>query len=63
MPELPEVESVLRCLSESDPSLLGRQVQEVAVLRDSVVVGDKNELSQTLSGSQCCEILSLSSFS
>jgi len=45
MPELPEVESVLRCLSENDPSLLGRQVQEVAVLRDSVVVGDKNELS------------------
>lgn len=56
MPELPEVESVLRCLSENDPSLLGRQVQEVVVLRDSVVVGDKNELSQMLSGSQCYEI-------
>lgn len=57
MPELPEVESVLKCLTESSPSLIGRQVREVRVLRQSVVDGDANELVQVLTGKTCQTIL------
>lgn len=53
MPELPEVESVLQCLSSSSPALIGRQVQKVLVLRDSVVDGDQNTLVTAVTGTIC----------
>lgn len=56
MPELPEVESVLRCLTEQQPSLIGRQVQKVQILRDSVVSGDREFFINTLSGARCTNI-------
>jgi len=56
MPELPEVESVLQCLSSSSPALIGRQVQKVLVLRDSVVDGDLDTLVTALTGSICSTI-------
>ena len=37
MPELPEVESVIQALSTASPSLLGRKVERVLILWDSVV--------------------------
>ena len=57
MPELPEVESVLQCLTVNRPSLLGRQVQEVQILRCSVVDGDEQRLVQALEGSCCREVV------
>jgi len=56
MPELPEVESVLQCLSVSRPSLIGRQVQKVLILRESVVDGNPDLLVQALAGSICSTI-------
>lgn len=56
MPELPEVESVLQCLVTSRPSLIGRQVCDVCVLRNSVVDGDIHALTQTLTGLSCDDI-------
>jgi len=57
MPELPEVESVLQCLTESSPSLIGRHVREVVILRDSVIDGDQAEFIQALTGVTCQKIL------
>jgi len=37
MPELPEVESVLRVLCDARPSLIGRQIQQVLVTWDGVL--------------------------
>lgn len=56
MPELPEVESVLRCLTEQVPSLIGRQVQEVLVLRESVISGDRMQLVTALNSAICTKI-------
>ncbi len=56
MPELPEVESVLQCLDTSSPSLIGRQVREVLILRGSVVDGDPDTLAQMLTGAICSTI-------
>ena len=56
MPELPEVESVRQCLVNSRPSLLGRVVQQVQVLRDNVVAGDLNQLGCVLTGARCDQI-------
>lgn len=56
MPELPEVESVRQCLSNGRPSLLGRTVQQVQVLRDNVVAGDLNQLGHVLTGARCDQI-------
>jgi len=56
MPELPEVESVLQCLVTGSPSLIGRQVQAVNILRDSVVAGDQALLVETLVGSVCTSV-------
>jgi formamidopyrimidine-DNA glycosylase len=57
MPELPEVESVLRYLTEGFPSLIGRQVREIKILRDSVVDGNSSEFVQTLTSLTCLKIL------
>jgi formamidopyrimidine-DNA glycosylase len=57
MPELPEVESVLQCLATASPSLIGRQVQAVNILRDSVVAGDQALLLETLTGAVCTSIV------
>jgi formamidopyrimidine-DNA glycosylase len=57
MPELPEVESVLQCLTEGSPSLIGRQIHEIRVLRTSVIDGDADQLIQTLTGTSCQTIL------
>ena len=56
MPELPEVESVRQCLANGRPSLLGRTVQQVQVLRDNVVAGDLNQLCHILQGARCDQI-------
>lgn len=53
MPELPEVESVLQCLTTSSPSLIGRQVREVCILRNSVVDGETNTLIHAVTGLRC----------
>lgn len=52
MPELPEVESVRQCLTTANPSLVGRTVQQVQVLRESVVDGDLNQLGLALTGTR-----------
>lgn len=56
MPELPEVESVLQCLTTSNPSLIGRLVREVRILRDSVIEGDADTVVQTVTGLTCCAV-------
>jgi formamidopyrimidine-DNA glycosylase len=56
MPELPEVESVLQCLVTSQPSLIGRLVQDVLILRESVVDGNPYALEQTLTGTICSTV-------
>jgi formamidopyrimidine-DNA glycosylase len=56
MPELPEVESVLQCLTTSNPSLIGRLVRGVRILRDSVVEGDVDTVVQTVTGLTCCAV-------
>lgn len=56
MPELPEVESVLQCLVAGSPSMIGRQVQDVTILRDSVVDGDQQRLITALTGAVCTGI-------
>ena len=57
MPELPEVESVLQCLTTSTPSLIGRQVCSVRILRNSVVDGDARSIAETLTGTVCSDVL------
>lgn len=57
MPELPEVESVLQCLTTSTPSLIGRKVHSVRILRHSVVDGDESPIIEVLTGTVCCDIL------
>ncbi|MCE1226472.1 MAG: DNA-formamidopyrimidine glycosylase [Geobacteraceae bacterium] len=57
MPELPEVESVLQCLTTSTPSLIGRRVCSVRVLRDSVVDGNVRSVVNTLTGTVCNDVL------
>lgn len=56
MPELPEVESVLQCLSSGDPALIGKEVQQVLVLRDSVIDGDHKAFVTALAGTICTTI-------
>lgn len=56
MPELPEVESVLQCLTTSNPSLIGRLVREVRILRNSVIDGEASAVVQTVTGSTCCDV-------
>lgn len=56
MPELPEVESVRLCLEHGKPSLLGRTVQQVQMLRENVVAGDSSRFIQTLTGARCDQI-------
>ena len=56
MPELPEVESVRQCLLQAKPSMIGRTVREVRILRHSVVDGDPAALQQLLTGCTCQEI-------
>ncbi len=57
MPELPEVESVLQCLTSSNPSIINRQVQQVCILRNSVVDGDQQQLEQRLTGAVCQDVV------
>jgi len=57
MPELPEVESVVQCLTSSTPSLIGRQVRSVRILRDSVVDGDAQSIVKTLTDTVCNAVL------
>lgn len=52
MPELPEVESVLQCLTSGELSLVGRTVQQVKILRNSVIDGDRERFLQTVTGSR-----------
>ena len=56
MPELPEVESVRQCLTSATPSLPGRTVQQVQVLRESVIDCDLNRLSKALTGARIEQI-------
>lgn len=56
MPELPEVESVRQYLLQGPVVFLGRQVQDVLILRDKVVDGNPQLLRQTLLGSACSRI-------
>jgi formamidopyrimidine-DNA glycosylase len=56
MPELPEVEFVLQCLTTSRPSLIGRQVREVCILRNSVVDGEMHPLIHAVTGLHCYDI-------
>ncbi len=57
MPELPEVESVLRSLANGIPSLTGSQVQQVLILRESVVAGDRATFLSAITGSVSDRIL------
>ena len=57
MPELPEVESVLQCLTTSTPSLIGRRVCSVRILRNSVVDGDTRSIVEALTDTVCSNIL------
>jgi len=57
MPELPEVESVLRSLSGPDPSFPGRRVREVRILRPSTVDGSVELFVRELTGAVFHEIL------
>jgi formamidopyrimidine-DNA glycosylase len=51
MPELPEVESVIRTLRDARPSLIGRRVEQVEVVWDGIVSGCSPDLFRThLSG-------------
>lgn len=56
MPELPEVESVLQCLTNNSPSLIGMRIREVCILRSSVVEGDASAIVHALTGSTCCDV-------
>lgn len=56
MPELPEVESVLRCLRDTPVPLLGRTVVSVNILRENVVTGDHQQFITALQGSIFKEI-------
>lgn len=57
MPELPEVESVLQCLTRNTPSLIGRRVRSVRILRNSVVDGDECSLVKALTGTVCSAVM------
>ncbi len=57
MPELPEVESVLRALTDLDPSFPGRRVREVRILRPSAVDGPVEQFVKELTGAVFHEIL------
>ena len=57
MPELPEVESVLQCLTIGTPSLIGRRVCAVRILRNSVVDGDTRSIVEALTGTMCSDVL------
>jgi len=50
MPELPEVESVLRALSCHNPSFFGQRVREVMIMRSSVVDGPVERFAEELTG-------------
>lgn len=52
MPELPEVESVLRSLRDSTPSLIGMTVRKVDVVRPSVVDGSDHQAVTALVGAR-----------
>lgn len=57
MPELPEVESVRQYLTENSPSLIGRQVRQVKILRESVIDGNPDLVAQLLPDTICQKIL------
>ncbi len=57
MPELPEVESVLQCLTTSTPSLIGRRVHSARILRNSVVDGNACSIVEALTGTVCSDVL------
>ena len=57
MPELPEVESVLRALNCLNPSLPGQRVREVMIVRSSVVEGPVERFAEELTGAVFNEIL------
>lgn len=57
MPELPEVESIVRDLTNARPSLLGRRVEQVRIVWDGVVSGMlPADLRQHLIGAECISI-------
>lgn len=56
MPELPEVESVLQSLRDLTPSLIGKTVQEVRILRSGVVDGSQERFVSELAGAVFQEI-------
>ncbi|MDY0301317.1 MAG: DNA-formamidopyrimidine glycosylase [Trichlorobacter sp.] len=56
MPELPEVESVLRCLRDAPISIIGRTVLKVNILRENVITGDQQQFVSALTGSVFKEI-------
>lgn len=57
MPELPEVESVLRSLSNLEPSFPGQRVREVMILRPSAVDGSAALFVKEVTGAVFHEIL------
>lgn len=56
MPELPEVESVLRSLRDLTPSLIGKTVRDVRVLRSNMVDGSEEAFIGALTGAIFQEI-------
>lgn len=52
MPELPEVEYVVRSLRDAEPSLIGRRIEKVLVLSEKVVSGSLTEFIAGLQGSR-----------
>ncbi|CAH2031623.1 DNA-formamidopyrimidine glycosylase [Trichlorobacter ammonificans] len=57
MPELPEVESVLRSLRDAPVSLIGRSVYETRILRDGVIEGDREQFTRAMTGAVFQEIV------
>lgn len=57
MPELPEVESVLRSLRDLEPALPGSVARSVEILRPGVVDGSARQFAETLTGAVFHEIL------
>ena len=52
MPELPEVESVARTLRDGMPSLIGKTVQSVRILRANVINGDGAAFCDQMQGAR-----------
>lgn len=50
MPELPEVEYVVRTLRDAEPSLIGRRIEQALVLSENVVSGSSLEFAARVQG-------------